>query len=123
MYKKRSYVLHLAPGGVRAPQRPRVSRSGARPQALLYARILLKADASSEYGPAWTDERVAEALQTRAPRRWPARERRRFSEETGSRDRAHAQEARQTQEEAPLGRGRAEAHLVALACSEPPEEG
>jgi len=34
---------------------------------------------------------------------------------------ADAQEARQAQEEARAGRGRAEAHLVALACSEPPE--
>jgi transposase len=81
----------------------------------LYARILLKADASEE-GPAWTDERIAEALETSADT--VARERRRFVEdgmEVALMAKKPGKPRRRVLD------GRAEARLVALSCSEPPE--
>ena len=56
-------------------------RGRAHARSLPYARILLKTDDdASEGGPAWTDERIAEALETGADT--VAREaRRRFSGE------------------------------------------
>ena len=55
-----------------------VRRGRAHARSLLYARILLKADAS-EGGPACTDEKIAEALETSADT--VATERRRFVED------------------------------------------
>lgn len=89
-------------------------RGKAHTRKLLYARILLKADAD---GPdRWTDERIADAFGTSVAT--VARERRRSCEDglgvalmpkkTG-RPRSRVLD------------GRAEAHLVALACSEAPE--
>ena len=92
-----------------------VRRGRAHARSLLYARILLKADAS-EGGPAWTDERIAEALETSADT--VARERRRFVEdglEVALMAKKPGKPRRWVLD------GRAEAHLVALSCSEPPE--
>jgi transposase len=92
-----------------------VRRGKAHARKLLYARILLKTDAS-EAGPAWTDERIAEALETSADT--VARERRRFSEdglEIALTPKKPGKPRRRVLD------GRAEAHLVALACSEAPE--
>ncbi len=92
-----------------------VRRGRAHARSLLYARILLKADASEE-GPAWADERIADALETSAAT--VARERRRFSEEgleVALMPRKPGRPRRRVLD------GRAEAHLVALSCSEPPE--
>ena len=89
---------------------------GARAHArkLLYGRILLKADAD---GPDhWTDERIAEALEVSTAT--VARERRRFCEEglvVALMPRKPGRPRRRVLD------GRAEAHLVALSCSEPPE--
>ena len=55
-----------------------VRRGRAPARKLLYARVLLKADASED-GPAWTDERIAEALETSTAT--VARERRHLCEE------------------------------------------
>lgn len=91
----------------------RLGRAHAR--KLLYARILLKTDVS-EGGPAWADERIAEALETSADT--VARERRHFFEdglEVALMTRKPGRPRRRVMD------GRAEAHLVALACSEPPE--
>ena len=82
---------------------------------MLYARILLKSDAS-EGGRAWTDERIADALETSADT--VARQRRRFLEdglEVALMPRKPGRLRRRVLD------GRAEARLVALACSEPPE--
>ncbi len=90
-------------------------RGKAHTRKLLYARILLKADAS-EGGPAWTDERIAEAFGTSAAT--VARERRRFSEEgleVALMPKKPGKPRRRVLD------GRAEARLVALSCSEPPE--
>ncbi len=92
-----------------------VRRGGAHARSLLYARILLKADAS-EGGPAWTDERIADALETSADT--VARERRRFVEdgmEVALMAKKPGKPRRRVLD------GRAEARLVALSCSEPPE--
>ena len=92
-----------------------VRRGRAHARKLLYARILRKADASED-APAWTDERIAEALETSTAT--VARERRRFSEEgleVALMPRKPGLPRRRVLD------GRAEAHLLALACSEPPE--
>jgi transposase len=92
-----------------------VRHGRAHARKLLYARILLKTDASKE-GPAWTDERIADALETSADT--VARQRRRFLEdglEVALMPRKPGKPRRRVLD------ARAEAHLVALACSEPPE--
>jgi len=92
-----------------------VRRGRAHARKLLYARILLKADASED-GPAWTDERIAEAFEVSTAT--VARERRRFCEdglEVALMPRKPGKPRRRVLD------GRAEAHLVALSCSKPPE--
>jgi transposase len=91
-----------------------VGHGRAHARKLLYGRILLKADAAN--GDRWTDERIAEALEVSAAT--VARERRRFCEEgleVALMPRKPGRPRRRVLD------GRAEAHLVALACSEPPE--
>ncbi len=90
-----------------------VRKGKAHARKLLYARILLKAD---EDGPAWTDERIAEALEVSIAT--VARERRRYCEEgleVALLPKKPARPRRRVLD------GRAEAHLIALACSNPPE--
>ncbi len=102
----------------RRTRAPRSTRSRGRVHArkLLYARILLKADAAGG-APAWTDERIAEALETSAAT--AARERRRFCEE-GLKVALMPRKPGRPPRRRVLD-GRAEACLVALSCSEPPE--
>lgn len=93
----------------------RLIRSGrAHARKLLYGRILLKADAD---GPErWTDERIAEAFEVSTAT--VARERKRCCEEgmeVALMTRKPARPRRKVLD------GRAEAHLLALSCSEPPE--
>ena len=112
----KKYVVRLA-GDEREHLEALVRRGRAHARKLLYARVLLKADAAAEGGgPAWTDERIADALQTSAAT--VARERRRFCEEgleVALMPRKPGKPRRRVLD------GRAEAHLVALACSGPPE--
>ncbi len=112
MYKR--YVVRLT-DEERESLEVLVRRGRAHARKLLYARILLKSDAS-EGGPAWTDERIAEALETSADT--VARERRRFLEdglEVALMPRKPGRPRRRVLD------GRAEARLVALSCSKPPE--
>ena len=91
-------------------------RGKAHTRKLLYARILPKADAAAESGPAWADERIADAFGTSVAT--VAGERRRFSEEglgVALMPKKPGRPRRRVLD------GRAEAHLVALSCSEPPE--
>lgn len=94
----------------------RLTRTGhAHARAIRHAHILLLADAS-ESGPAWTDEEIADALGCGTAT--VARVRRRFVTEGLG-------EAIRVRKAAP-GRppkldGTAEAHLIALARSGPPE--
>jgi transposase len=111
MYKK--YVVRLTQEQ-RTQLETLVRRGSAHARKLLYARILLKADAN---GPdQWTDERIAEALEVSSAT--VARERRRFCEEgleVALMPKKPGRPRRRVLD------GRAEAHLLALACSEAPE--
>ena len=111
MYKK--YIVRLTE--VQRTQLETLVRSGrAHARKLLYGRILLKADAD---GPDhWTDERIADAFEVSTAT--VARERRRLCEEgleVALMPRKPGRPRRRVLD------GRAEAHLVALSCSEPPE--
>jgi transposase len=93
----------------------RACRKGkAHARKLLYARILLKAD---EDGPDhWIDERIADALEVSVAT--VARERRRYCEEgleVALLPKKPGRPRRRVLD------GRAEAHLIALTCSNPPE--
>ena len=99
----------------RAELRTLVGSGSAPARMLARARILLKAD-HGEGGPGWSDAAIAGALDVH-----PAtvqRVRRRFAEAGLA-----ATLARKRPERAYERRldGRQEAHLVALACSAPPE--
>lgn len=91
-----------------------VRRGRAHARSLLYGRILLKADAD---GPdRWTDERIADALEVSTAT--VARERQRFCEdglEVALMPKKPGRPRRRVLD------GRAEAHLLALACSKAPQ--
>jgi transposase len=90
-------------------------RSGKAPaRALTHARILLKAD-EAEGGPAWQDEPIAEALETSVPT--VERTRKRFIQR-GLDDALYHRPPSKTKPR--KLDGHAEAHLIALSCSEPP---
>jgi len=83
---------------------------------LMHARILLKADAAPG-GPAWTDACIAEALEVNVTTVERLRER--FVEQG-----LEAALGRKKQDRPSRQRtldGQAEARLIALACSEPPQ--
>jgi homeodomain-containing protein len=111
MYKK--YVVRLTEKE-RSKLETLVRRGRAHTRKLLYARILLKADAD---GPdRWTDERIAEAFEVSTAT--VARERRRFCEdglEVALMPKKPGRPRRRVLD------GRAEARLIALSCSDPPE--
>ena len=92
-----------------------VRKGKAHTRKLLYARILLKADANGK--DSWTDERMAEALEVSSAT-IIARERRRFCEEGLEVALMPKKPGRPRRR---ILDGRAEAHLVALSCSDPPE--
>jgi transposase len=82
---------------------------------LTHARILLKADAA-DGGPAWTDDRIAEAVEVNVAT--VERVRQRFVEQG-----LEAALVRKKQDRPSRVRkldGHGEARLIALACSEPP---
>jgi transposase len=93
-----------------------IATGKAAAKKLTHARILLKADAA-EGGPAWDDQRIAQATEVSTDT--VARVRQRFVE--------HGLEAaltRKKQDRPSRERkldGRAEARLIALACSAPPD--
>ena len=82
---------------------------------LLKARILLKADVSSE-GGGWDDERIAEALETSVSTVY--RTRRQLVEE--GLEAALARKKQKAPSTPAIFDGAAEAKLIALACSQPP---
>ena len=110
----KKYVVKLS-----AEERDRLDaaiRSGKHPaQRLMKARILLKADAG-EAGEAWSDSRIAEALDTSLAT--IARTRRQLVEEGfyAVLTRKHSPASARPR----IFDGAAEARLIALACSEPP---
>ncbi len=88
----------------------------AHARKLLYARVLLKADDASEGAPGWTDERIADAFGVSAAT--VARLRRRFCEDGLE---VALMARKPARPRARVLDGRAEARLIALACSEAPE--
>jgi len=93
-----------------------IAAGKAAARKLVHARILLKADAA-DGGPAWPDDRIAEALELSTAT--VERVRRRFVEQG-----LEAALDRKPRERPARGRkldGRAEAKLIALACSKPPD--
>ena len=111
----KKYRVTLAPDE-REQLRALLARGKADVRKLKHAQVLLKAD-EAESGPGWDDERVAEALEVGTAT--VERVRRRFVEEGlasalspyrgGKRIYARKLDGEQ------------EAHLIALACSTPPE--
>lgn len=93
----------------------RLIAAGTAPaRTLTHARILLKANQRAG-GPAWVDERIAEAVEVSQPT--VARVRKQYVEEglaAALNRRPPAREYRRKLD------GTQEAHLIALACSTPP---
>lgn len=93
-----------------------ISKGESAAKAILKARILLKAD-QGPGGDGWTDERICEALDTNVT--MVARVRATLVEEGLEAVLARKKRARPPVE--PIFDGAAQAQLIALACSEPPE--
>jgi transposase len=93
-----------------------IAAGKAAARRLAHARILLKADAAPG-GPAWADDRIAEAVEVSVAT--VERVRRRFVEH--GLEAALVRKPQDRPSRARLLDGRAEARLVALACSQPPD--
>jgi transposase len=93
-----------------------IAAGKAAARKLTHARILLKADAA-EGGPAWPDRRIADALEVSTDT--VERARQRFVE-LGLDAALDRKQRERPPREIKLD-GRAEARLIALACSPPPE--
>jgi len=93
-----------------------IASGKAAAQKLAHARILLKADAAPG-GPGWNDDRIAEAVEVSVAT--VERVRRRFVEQ--GLEAALVRKPQDQPSRLPKLDGRAEAHLIALACSKPPE--
>jgi hypothetical protein len=111
----KKFVVELD-GSERARLKELISKGKAPAKAILKARILLKAD-EGEGGAAWTDEKICEALDTNVT--MVARVRQTLVED--GLDAVLTRKTRQTPPIAPIFDGEAEAKLIALACSTPPE--
>jgi transposase len=85
-------------------------------RTLTRARILLKAD-QTDGGPAWDDRRIADALG--CGHRTVERVRQRFVESGLTAALSHKAQSRPSR--TPVLDGEAEARLIAVACSEPPD--
>ena len=109
------YVVELTPE--ERDQLTQLVSSGRRSaRTVTRARILLKAD-QAEGGPAWHDDRIAEALGCGT--RTVERVRQRLVEGGLEAALSHKPQARPSAP--PKLDGAGEARLVALACSEPPD--
>lgn len=93
-----------------------ISKGKAAAKTLLKARILLKAD-QGEVGEGWQDEEICEALDTNVS--MVARVRETFVNQ--GLDAVLTRKQRETPPVAPVFDGAAQAQLIALACSAPPE--
>jgi len=93
-----------------------IASGKAAAQKLTHARILLKADAGPG-GPAWTDQRIAQALEVNVTT--VERLRQRFVEQGV--EAALVRKKQDHPSRPPKLDGAAEARLIALACSAPPE--
>jgi hypothetical protein len=93
-----------------------IAAGKAAAQKLAHARILLEADAAPG-GPAWTDDRIADAVEVSTDT--VGRVRQRFVED--GLDAALDRKKASRPPVPPTLDGRAEARLIALACSDPPD--
>jgi len=93
-----------------------IAAGKASAKKLAHARILLKADAS-DGGPAWDDARIAQAVE--ASTRTAERVRQRFVEQGLEAALVRKKQARPSRER--KLDGAAEARLIAIACSQPPD--
>jgi transposase len=109
----KKYIVRLMPE--EQAQLFQMTRSGkAAARTLLHTRILLKADSSPE-APAWSDEAISEALEVHETT--VARVRQRFVEEGLA---AALRPKLSTRQYVRKLDGKAEAHLIALACGPAP---
>ena len=99
---------------VRAQLTRLIAGGQAPTRKLTHARILLKADCGPD-GPGWTDDAIAEALEIGKVTVW--RVRKRYIEEglEAALTHRHPKNHRPSRLD-----GDQEAHLIAIACSEPP---
>jgi transposase len=111
---EKKYIVELT-AAERKTLRELISSGKAASRKLTRARILLKADRSSG-GPGWNDGKISEALDV--ARATVERLRKRFVEE-GFEAALEQCKARRDYQRKLDGDG--EAHLIALACSKPPE--
>ena len=109
MARKKQYVVSLS-AEQRKYLRDLIKKGRASASTLTRGRILLKSDRD------WEDERVAEAVEVSRPT--VGRVRKRFAEGGLG---AALYRKRQERRKARTFDGDAEAHLVAVACSKPPE--
>ncbi len=110
----KKYVVSLS--AEEREQLEQLTKRGKAPaDKINHARILLKADSNQE-GEGWTDKAIAQALDISVST--IERVRQRFVEQ--SLEQALGRKT-QPRRKARLLDGEQEAHLVALACSEPPE--
>jgi hypothetical protein len=111
---KPKHRVHLTEES-RLELRRRIAAGHGSARELAHARIILKAD-QSPGGPAWTDESIARALDVSTAT--IERVRKRFVVQGLA---AAVRRKRPAREYHRVLDGVAEAHLVALSCSEPPE--
>ena len=111
---KKKYPVILS-GAQREHLKSLIAAGTAPARKLTHARILLKADQSPE-GPGWVDEQVADAVEVSQPT--VARVRKQYFEEGLEAALNRRPPKREYQRKLD---GEQEAHVLALACSEPPE--
>jgi len=115
MMSHKKYIVELS-GEERRPLRRLISKGKSAAKVILKARILLKAD-QGQSGPAWSDDRICEALDTNGS--MVTRVRRQLVE--GGLEAVLVRKKRETPPIQPIFDGEAQARLIALACSEPPD--
>jgi len=111
----KKYVVELT-GEERDKLKAMIKKGKAAAQAILKARILLKAD-ESEQGEAWLDREICDALETNM--KMVGRVREKFVNQGF--DSVFLRKKRETPPRQPIFDGEAQAKLIALTCSEPPE--
>jgi len=108
------YVVRLS-AEERSQLEDKIRKGKGAARHILKARILLKADVS-EAGEAWSDRRIAEALNTNMWTLWQVRKQ---LVEEGF-DAVFTRKKRETPPVPRIFDGEKEAKLIALACSKPP---
>jgi transposase len=114
--KNKKYVVRLTEEQ-RARLRTLIGRGSASARTLSRARILLKTN-EGEGGPGWSDAAISEALEVGLST--VARVRERYVSEGLEATLTHKAPEREYRRKLD---GEQEAHLIALACSEPPTTG